>query len=116
MSSESAPIALVAGAGGVIGRNVIEHFGSRGIRTRGVSRRRPASTEGWEHVSADLLDPEATRRAFTHVSDTTRLVFAAYIERLDPVEQIEVNIALLTNTLDGLKAARAPLEHVTLYQ
>lgn len=116
MSSQQAPVALVAGAGGVIGRNVIAHFGARGIKTRGVSRRRPAAAEGWEHIAADLLDPADTARAFANVGDTTRLVFAAYIERADPLDQVATNVALLANTLDGLKGAGVALEHVTLYQ
>ncbi|MBU8826606.1 SDR family oxidoreductase [Mycolicibacterium goodii] len=116
MSSNSASVALVAGSGGVIGRNVIERFVTSGIRTRGVSRRAPASTGGWEHLAADLLDPESTRTAFAAAADTTRLVFAAYIEKADPVAQIEVNSALLANVLDGLRDAGAPLQHVTLYQ
>lgn len=110
-------IALVTGSGGVIGRNVIEHFVEQGITTRGVSRRPPADARGWEHIATDLLDTEATRDAFSRAAaDTTRLVFAAYVEKSDPHEQIATNLALLSNTLDGLKAAGAPLEHATLYQ
>lgn len=109
--------ALVTGSGGVIGRNVIEHFVEQGITTRGVSRRPPADARGWEHIATDLLDTEATRDAFSRAAaDTTRLVFGAYVEKSDPHEQIATNLALLSNTLDGLKAAGAPLEHVTLYQ
>ena len=110
-------IALVTGSGGVIGRNVIDHFVEQGITTRGVSRRPPSDTRGWEHIATDLLDTEATRDAFSRAAaDTTRLVFGAYVEKSDPHEQIATNLALLSNTLDGLKAAGAPLEHVTLYQ
>lgn len=109
-------IALVTGSGGVIGRNVIDHFVREGVTTRGVSRRAPQNSEGWEHVAADLLDPGSVTEAFGAVADTTHLVFAAYIEKADPAAQIEVNVALLRNTLDGLAAAGAPLEHVTLYQ
>lgn len=113
----TSPVALVTGSGGVIGRNVIKHFVEQGIRTRGVSRRPPADTTGWEHIAADLLDVTASTQAFSPgAADTTRLVFGAYIEKKDPTEQIEVNLALLANTLDALKSAGAPLEHVTLYQ
>lgn len=115
MSTEA--VALVTGSGGVIGRNVIKHFCGEGIRTRGISRRAPAETDGWEHIAADLLDAAATTSAFTaSAADTTRLVFGAYIEKRDPREQIATNVELLANTLDGLQAAGAPLEHVTLYQ
>jgi nucleoside-diphosphate-sugar epimerase len=108
----------VAGSGGVIGRNVIEHFVRTGIRTLGVSRRAPDEVAGWTHVAADLLEPAATARAFAEagVGETTRLVFAAYAEQPHPADQIAVNVALLANTLDGLASAGAPIEHVTLYQ
>ncbi|OBC17137.1 NAD-dependent dehydratase [Mycobacterium sp. 852013-50091_SCH5140682] len=109
-------MALVAGSGGVIGRNVIDHFVSTGVTTRGVSRRVPIDHTGWQHISADILDAASVSDSFGAVADTTRLVFAAYIEKLDPIEQIETNASLLRNTLDGLKEVGAPLEHVTLYQ
>jgi len=109
-------IALIAGATGVIGGNVAAHFVREGIRTRGVTRQPPVETDGWEHIAANLLDPTATREAFGAAADTTHLVFAAYIEKLDPVEQIQINVELLRNTIDGLKAVGAPLKHVTLYQ
>lgn len=114
--STTSPVILIAGATGVIGGNVTAHFVREGVRTRGVTRQPPAQAEGWEPVSANLLDPAATRQAFKAAADTTRLVFAAYIEKLDPLEQIQVNVDLLRNTLDGLKAVGAPLEHVTMYQ
>ncbi|KNC18523.1 NAD-dependent dehydratase [Arthrobacter sp. RIT-PI-e] len=109
-------VVLVAGSGGVIGSSAVRHFSSRGFLTRGVSRRTPASSEGWEHLAADLLDAEEARESLARAADTTRLVFAAYIEEADPVRQIEVNMALLRNTLDALQSSGAPLEHVTLYQ
>ncbi|KZE13567.1 NAD-dependent dehydratase [Brevibacterium casei] len=115
MSNE--PKLLVTGSGGVIGGNVIDYAVRSGISVRGVSRRRPSEApKGWEHISADLLDPTATSEAFHEVADTTRLVFGAYIEEQEPRRQIETNLALLENTLDGLKSVKAPLEHVTLYQ
>lgn len=110
------PMFLVAGAGGVIGRSVIERFVGEGLAVRGVSRRRPADSTGWDHLPVGLLDKEAAAEGLRIAADTTHLVFAAYIERLDPAEQIATNVALLENTLDALTALGAPLEHVTFYQ
>jgi hypothetical protein len=50
------------------------------------------------------------------VGDATHLVFAAYSEHGSLAAQIAPNVALLSNTLDGLAVAGAPLRHVTLYQ
>ncbi|MEG9249605.1 SDR family oxidoreductase [Arthrobacter sp. Soc17.1.1.1] len=106
---------LVAGAGGVIGRHVADEYARRGAQVRGLSRR-PVAGSGWDHLPVDLLDREAARAGLEAARNTTHLVFAAYIERDTTAEQIEVNSALLTNTLDGLADAGAPLTHVTLYQ
>ena len=106
---------LVAGAGGVIGRHAADEYARRGWKVRGASRR-PVPGADWEHLSVDLLDPQAARQGLAPASDTTHLVFGAYIERPTSAELSEVNTALLRNTLDGLHAAGAPLRHVTLYQ
>ncbi|MFJ6001677.1 SDR family oxidoreductase [Arthrobacter sp. NPDC092385] len=111
----NSPVVLVAGAGGVIGRHAADEYLSRGARVRGLSRR-PVTGAQWEHLPVDLLDREAARTGLESARDTTHLVFGAYIERPTTAEQIEVNSALLANTLQGLEEAGAPLRHVTLYQ
>lgn len=122
MSSENAPrvesgTVLVAGAGGAIGRYAAEQYARMaGWRVRAVSRRAPARLAGVEHLPVDLLDPVAAVADLQPAADTTHLVFAAYAERDDPDEQVTVNLALLRAVLDGLRAAGAPLKHVTLYQ
>lgn len=70
----------------------------------------------WQHHGVDLLDPDAATAGLADLHEVTHLVFAAYIERPTDPELIEVNDALLRNTLDALRAAGAPLQHVTLYQ
>ncbi len=106
---------LVAGAGGVIGRHAADEYVRRGTPVRGLSRR-PVTGARWEHLPVDLLDREAALAGLEAARDTTHLVFAAYIERPTTAEQIEVNGALLTNSLKGLDDVGAPLRHVTLYQ
>ncbi|WIB64578.1 SDR family oxidoreductase [Curtobacterium sp. MCBD17_040] len=107
---------LVAGAGGVVGRSVVEHFARTGVTTRGISRRAPQGVSGWTHLPVDLLDADAAVEGLRAASDTTRLAFAAYIEKADLAEQIGPNVALLEHTLDALDRLGAPLRHVTLYQ
>lgn len=106
---------LVAGAGGVIGRHAADTYAARGVPVRGVSRR-PVADASWEHLSVDLLDAESARSGLAAASDSTHLVFAAYIERATARELSQVNLALLENTLDALASSGAPLRHVTLYQ
>jgi len=107
---------LVTGAGGVIGAHAAAQYASRpGWRVRGVSRRTPQEAT-WEHLAVDLGDAAGARDGLRAASDTTHLVFGAYSERATARELSQVNVALLRHTLDGLDAAGAPLEHVTLYQ
>ncbi|MDK1328104.1 SDR family oxidoreductase [Arthrobacter sp. zg-Y1143] len=111
----SSGVVLVAGAGGVIGRHAADEYARRGWKVRGASRR-PVPGAAWEHLSVDLLDAGTARDGLAAASDTTHLVFGAYIERPTSAELSEVNTALLRNTLDALRSAGAPLRHVTLYQ
>jgi nucleoside-diphosphate-sugar epimerase len=115
VETDASKVVLVAGAGGLIGRHAADEYSSRGALVRGLSRR-PVAGAGWEHLPVDLLDREAAREGLGRAGDTTHMVFGAYIERPTTREQIEVNSALLVNTLEGLEAAGAPLRHVTLYQ
>jgi nucleoside-diphosphate-sugar epimerase len=117
-SSPSPPPAgsvLVAGAGGVIGRYAAAEHARAGSAVRTVSRRPPPEPVG-EHLAVDLADPDAALSGLAAAGDTTHLVFAAYVERAEPEEQVRDNVALLRHTLDGLRRAGAPLQHVTLYQ
>lgn len=113
---ENSASTLVTGSGGVIGRSALDYFASQELPVRGVSRRKPVGEHSWEHLAVDLLDAGAAREGLAAAADTTRVVFGAYIERLDPAEQIETNTVLLRNTLDALRDVGAPLRHVTLYQ
>ncbi|TFD46935.1 SDR family oxidoreductase [Cryobacterium frigoriphilum] len=106
---------LVTGDGGLIGSYVARAYAELGWTVHGVSRR-DLPEAIWQHHSVDLLDPEAAVAGLAALKDVTHLVFAAYIEKPTDPELIEVNDALLRNTLDALAAAGAPLRHVTLYQ
>jgi nucleoside-diphosphate-sugar epimerase len=107
---------LVTGAGGVIGAHVAAEYAEHpGWRVRGLSRRPPREAS-WEHLAVDLRDADAARSGLAAAGDVTHLVFGAYAERPTARELSEVNVGMLRHTLDGLAAAGAPLEHVTLYQ
>ncbi len=103
-------VALVAGAGGIIGKALLTEM---------------AATPGWRglalsraggDVSADLTDAEATRAALAGSGETTHLFYAAYKPGSDLAEEDRVNTAMLRHLLDGLEAAGARLKRVVLYQ
>ncbi|MFI5592666.1 SDR family oxidoreductase [Amycolatopsis sp. NPDC051758] len=102
--------ALVAGANGIIGKNLVEHLrADGGWDVVGLSRRGGPGT-----VAVDLLDPADTRAKLSSLPDVTHLFYAAYQDRPTWAELVAPNVAMLTNLVDAL--ASAPLEHVSLMQ
>ncbi|WP_410672985.1 SDR family oxidoreductase [Amycolatopsis sp. cmx-4-68] len=104
--------ALVAGANGIIGRNLIEHLrADGGWDVTGLSRRGGPGT-----VAVDLLDPADTRAKVGPLTGVTHLFYAAYQDRPTWAELVPPNLAMLTNLVDAVEAAAPGLEHVSLMQ
>ncbi|WP_237481416.1 SDR family oxidoreductase [Lichenibacterium dinghuense] len=103
-------VALVVGAGGIIGKALLEEI-ARAPDWRGFA----LSRQGGD-VSVDLTDASATRNKLAAAQETTHLFYAAYKPGGGLLEEDEVNSAMLRNLLDGLEAVGAPLQRVVLYQ
>jgi len=108
---------LVAGAQGVIGRAAAARF-SRAADTTvyGISRRPVEGLASVQSLSADLLDPDDTRRKLAGLTGMTHLIFGAYVEKDTPTERSAVNVALLRNLMDAVEASSPNLRHITMYQ
>ena len=105
-------VALVAGANGIIGRNLIEHLrGLGGWDVVGLSRR-----GGPGAIAVDLLDAADTRAKLAEAGDVTHLFYAAYQDRPTWAELVPPNLAMLENLVDGLEPAAPGLRHVSLMQ
>lgn len=109
--------AVVAGAGGVIGRYLTKHFADLpGWKASAISRR-PLSYEtsaAW--LRADLADRADCDVAFAGLRDATHLFFAAYQEVGTTVaDLVAPNLALLKNTVEALEGAAPKLERVILF-
>jgi len=112
---------VVVGALGVVGRAVVAHFAERtDVEVVGLARRSPDFAPQITWVSADLRDPEATRRALAPHRDATHLVYAALNEQPDLVQgwrdagNAALNTQMLQHTLDAL--AGGALQHLSLLQ
>jgi nucleoside-diphosphate-sugar epimerase len=69
-----------------------------------------------DYIAADLTDADGLRTAQAGCSDVTHLFFGAFRYNADPYEEIAVNMAILRNTLDALRAAGSELRRVVNYQ
>ena len=106
--------ALVAGAGGLIGRRIAAHLLERGWDVAGIARRRHSAPPlSW--IAADLTDTNETRAALATLKDVTHVFFAARADHPEGVPESESrNTAMLRNLLDALSLAGSPLARVTL--
>ncbi|MFK4082792.1 SDR family oxidoreductase [Kribbella sp. NPDC020789] len=111
-------VALVVGARGVIGTNLVEHLASSGDwRVIGLSRRGGVDVSGKvRQVAVDLLDPDDTRAKLAGLSEVTHVFYVAYQDRPTWVELVAPNLAMLVNVVDAIEPVAPGLRHVSLMQ
>ncbi|TBR40505.1 MULTISPECIES: SDR family oxidoreductase [Dyella] len=108
--------ALVVGAQGVIGRNLVDH-----LKTLpdwdiiGLSRR-GGDDEGVRHIAVDLLDPVDTQRKLSPLTHVTHVFYTAYQDRPTWAELVPPNVAMLQHVLDAIEPVADHLQHVSLMQ
>jgi nucleoside-diphosphate-sugar epimerase len=109
--------ALVLGAGGIIGRNLIEYLDSRkDWAVKAVARRMPDFETAADVRSLDLLDPAALAEAASWLKDVTHIFFAAYQEKATAQELSAVNVAMLSNVVEAVEKAADGFRHVSFIQ
>jgi len=107
--------ALVAGATGVVGRNLLRRLVSDpDWDVIAVSRRKPDVEGEYRHIAADLLDPADAEARLGRLSEVTHIFFSAYIEKPTWAAMVAPNVALLTNLMDAVEPAAEALRHVNL--
>ncbi|QYR23866.1 SDR family oxidoreductase [Paenibacillus sp. sptzw28] len=110
-------VALVAGAGGVIGRNLIDHLLTLADwDVIGLSRRGGVSSERIRYVAVDLLDRDDCREKLGGLSEVTHIFYAAYQDRPNWAELVQPNVDMLVNVVEAVEAAASGLRHVSLMQ
>jgi nucleoside-diphosphate-sugar epimerase len=107
--------ALVAGAGGIVGRNLIDRLLELGTwNVIGVSRRTHDSAGSYSHVSLDLLNRRACESKLAELRDVTNVFFAARAPNPDPTQEADANQAMLANLLEPIEEHNRGLLHVNL--
>ncbi len=123
MAQSRAKTVIIAGALGVVGRAVLDHFEAQAdCEVIALSRRPPDFATRARFISVDLCDAEATRAALSGISGVTHAVYCALYGRSSSnatwgeAEQIAGNGRMLENFLDAVEAASPALEHIALLQ
>ncbi|MEW4370480.1 SDR family oxidoreductase [Paenibacillus kandeliae] len=110
-------VALVIGANGVIGSNLIQHLLTLpDWHIIGVSRRGGTDREQLRYISVDLLDPNDAAYKLGILKGVTHIFYAAYQDRPSWAELVEPNVTMLVNVLNAVEPANPDLQHVSLMQ
>ena len=108
-------IALVVGATGVVGRNLLQYLlGLDNWVVIAVSRRAPDLKGDYQHITVDLLDPTDCQTKLGQPLGVTHIFFAAYIEKPSWAEMVPPNLAMLVNLMDAIEPVSPELAHVNL--
>lgn len=109
--------ALVLGAQGVIGRNLVEHLEQVGCwEIVGASRRGGVARGPVRHIAVDLLDAADVEAKLGGLDDVTHIFYAAYQDRPTWAELVAPNLAMLVNAVSVVEQASPGLKHVSLMQ
>jgi nucleoside-diphosphate-sugar epimerase len=105
--------ALVAGATGVVGGNLLREL-ARDPEWDVIAVSRRAPDLDVRHIAVDLLDAADAKRKLGGLAEVTHIFFAPYIEKPSWAEMVAPNLALLTNLMDAVEPAATHLRHVNL--
>jgi nucleoside-diphosphate-sugar epimerase len=109
--------AVVVGANGIIGGNLISHLVELGDwEIIGLSRRGGAPTEKVSHIAVDLLDTAEAKAKLAHLTDVTHIFYAAYQDRPSWAELVPPNLAMLMSVVSSIEPIAPDLEHISLMQ
>lgn len=107
--------ALIVGASGLVGSNLVLRLaesGSWDITT--LSRRAPPSVQGITHLTVDLQDAEQCRRAAPALARITHIFFCARSVEQNYVIKVDANRIIVENLLDAILPVASQLAHVQI--
>ena len=109
--------AVVVGANGVIGSNLIhylEHLEDWEII--GLSRRGGKSNLKTKYISVDLLAADDYEDKLKKLTSVTHIFYAAYQHKYSWAELVAPNLAMLVNVVNTIEKVASSLVHVSLMQ
>jgi len=109
--------ALVVGANGVIGSNLINYLLEQGeFNIVAVSRRGGTDKGKLRYIAVDLLDPQTCEDKLSSLTETTHIFYAAFQDRPTWAELVPPNLAMLVNVVNAVEKIAPDLQHISLMQ
>jgi nucleoside-diphosphate-sugar epimerase len=118
-------VALVVGAQGIIGGNLVDHLATLDDwDVVGLSRRGGTQAARVRHIAVDLLDRDDCRQKLGGLTQVTHIFYTAYQDRPTHsassgqgwAELVPPNLAMLVNVVDAVEPVAGGLQHVSLMQ
>jgi nucleoside-diphosphate-sugar epimerase len=104
--------ALIAGASGIVGRNLAEHLLHREWRVAGLSRRPPVDLANLQTVAVDLLDAAALKASLSGLRPS-HVFITTWMREATEKQNIDVNSRLVRNLLQAVAPGQS-VQHVAL--
>ncbi|RTY58246.1 SDR family oxidoreductase [Pantoea sp. YU22] len=108
-------VALVAGASGIVGSQLINTLLHHEWQVVGLSRQGSASTDNVTTVNVDLLNAKQSAQALKPLSQVTHIFYSAWLNAANWTEMVEPNLTMLRNLVSNMERI-APLKTVSLMQ
>lgn len=109
--------ALVVGANGVIGNNLIDYLEKmEEWEIIGLSRRANADRTNVRFIAVDLLDIADCLKKLGNLDTVTHIYYVAYQDRPTWAELVEPNMKMLSNVLTAVEPVASDLQHISLMQ
>jgi nucleoside-diphosphate-sugar epimerase len=109
--------ALVVGAQGIIGNNLINYLSKLdNWNIIGLSRRQGKDSTCLKNISVDLLDTEDCKNKLSDLSSVTHIFYAAYQDRPAWAELVQPNVLMLQHVVEIVDQAAPDLQHISLMQ
>lgn len=107
-------VALVVGASGLVGGNLLTQLQTSGRWDILALSRRPPALAGVTHLAVDLLDAQQCRDAAPRMAGVTHLFFCARAVEDNYVIKVDTNRQIVENLLDALMPVARGLRHVQI--
>lgn len=108
-------VALVAGASGIVGRQLVNTLLNHQWEVIGLSRHAGSHPDGIPMVKVDLLDEQDSARALRSLNGVTHIFYSAWANAANWTDMVEPNVTMLRNLVSTLETA-APLQTISLMQ
>lgn len=110
-------VALVVGANGVIGSNLIAHLQTLSDwNVIGLSRKGNPQSEGVQSISVDLMNVREVQEKLAGLQAVTHIFYTAYQDKPSWAELVAPNMTMLQNVVTVMELVAPNLEHISFMQ